>query len=94
MRVGIHGPQAHTTYEHTMNCLIQISRYKFSLILAGLTKALQRTNESVMMMNMRFSLLKYVGEILIRLKSSNFLSNSGRMVQSDKMNQNDATMIR
>lgn len=30
-----------------MNCLIQISRYKFSLILAGLTKALQRTSEAV-----------------------------------------------
>lgn len=47
VRVGIHGPQCRQNYEHTMNCLIQISRYKFSLILAGLTKALQRTNESV-----------------------------------------------
>lgn len=47
VRVGIHGPQARLNYEHTMTCLIQISRYKFSLILAGLTKALQRTSESV-----------------------------------------------
>lgn len=47
VRVGIHSPQARQNYEHTMTCLIQISRYKFSLILAGLTKALQRTNESV-----------------------------------------------
>lgn len=47
IRVGIHGPQARLNYEHTMSCLIQISRYKFSLILGGLTKALQRTSESV-----------------------------------------------
>lgn len=47
VRVGIHGPQARLNYEHTMTCLIQISRYKFSLILAGLTRALQRTSESV-----------------------------------------------
>ncbi|XP_031626332.1 neurofibromin isoform X2 [Contarinia nasturtii] len=46
VRVGIHSPQTRQNYEHTMTCLIQISRYKFSLILAGLTKALQRTNES------------------------------------------------
>lgn len=47
VRVGIHGPQARLNYEQTMTCLIEISRYKFSLILAGLTKALQRTSESV-----------------------------------------------
>lgn len=47
MRVGVHGPQARVNYEQIMTCLIQISRYKFSLILAGLTKALQRTTETV-----------------------------------------------
>lgn len=33
--------------EQNKECLIQISRYKFSLVISGLTKILQRVNESV-----------------------------------------------
>ena len=33
--------------EQNKECLIQISKYKFSLVISGLTKILQRVNESV-----------------------------------------------
>ncbi|RZF46611.1 hypothetical protein LSTR_LSTR002943 [Laodelphax striatellus] len=47
------GPQTCTSRmneEHSKQCLIQISRYRFSLVISGLTKILQRVNESFMMM--------------------------------------------
>ncbi|XP_035778220.1 neurofibromin-like isoform X7 [Anopheles albimanus] len=37
--------QARLSIDETMNCLIQISRYRFSLVISGLTKMLQRVNE-------------------------------------------------
>ncbi|XP_058454713.1 neurofibromin isoform X5 [Malaya genurostris] len=40
-----YGTQARLTIDQTMNCLIQISRYRFSLVISGLTKMLQRMNE-------------------------------------------------
>uniref|UniRef100_A0A2M4A6W8 Putative ras gtpase activating protein rasgap/neurofibromin n=1 Tax=Anopheles triannulatus TaxID=58253 RepID=A0A2M4A6W8_9DIPT len=36
---------ARLSIDETMNCLIQISRYRFSLVISGLTKMLQRVNE-------------------------------------------------
>lgn len=33
--------------EEIQQCLIQISRFRFSLVISGLTKILQRTNENV-----------------------------------------------
>ncbi|XP_058119474.1 neurofibromin isoform X2 [Anopheles coustani] len=44
-RTGPHGTQARLSIDETMNCLIQISRYRFSLVISGLTKMLQRVNE-------------------------------------------------
>ncbi|XP_053692656.1 neurofibromin isoform X2 [Sabethes cyaneus] len=44
-RTGPHGTQARLSIDQTMNCLIQISRYRFSLVISGLTKMLQRVNE-------------------------------------------------
>ncbi|XP_058119476.1 neurofibromin isoform X4 [Anopheles coustani] len=46
-RTGPHGTQARLSIDETMNCLIQISRYRFSLVISGLTKMLQRVNEIV-----------------------------------------------
>lgn len=44
-RTGPHGTQARVNHDQTMACLIQISRYRFSLVISGLTKMLQRVNE-------------------------------------------------
>ncbi|XP_055612148.1 neurofibromin isoform X5 [Uranotaenia lowii] len=44
-RTGPHGTQARLSIDQTMTCLIQISRYRFSLVISGLTKMLQRVNE-------------------------------------------------
>lgn len=78
-----------------MTCLIQISRYKFSLIIAGLTKALQRTNESVAyneLSNLQYLFnkthLKYPFHLF------NGLLSSGPLVQSNKLSPNDAITIR
>lgn len=46
-RTGPHGTQARLSIDQTMTCLIQISRYRFSLVISGLTKMLQRVNEIV-----------------------------------------------
>jgi len=46
-RTGPHGTQARLNQDQTMACLIQISRYRFSLVISGLTKMLQRVNEMV-----------------------------------------------
>lgn len=46
-RIGPHGTQARLNQDQTMACLIQISRYRFSLVISGLTKMLQRVNEMV-----------------------------------------------
>lgn len=81
IRVGIHGPQARLNYEHTMSCLIQISRYKFSLILGGLTKALQRTSESVSQQETRSKVID------CQLNSSvclQWLSGTVRQIDSER----------
>ena len=42
------GPQTHhsrTNVQQNKECLIQISKFKFSLVISGLTKILQRINE-------------------------------------------------
>lgn len=45
---GPHGVQSlRLIQDHTMNSLIQISRYKFSLVISGLTIILQRVKEIV-----------------------------------------------
>ncbi|XP_050067829.1 neurofibromin isoform X1 [Anopheles maculipalpis] len=49
-RTGPHGTQARLSIDETMNCLIQISRYRFSLVISGLTKMLQRVNEIFIML--------------------------------------------
>ena len=44
------GPQTtHARYnvEHNKDCLIYISHYRFSLVISGLTKILQKVNETV-----------------------------------------------
>lgn len=46
-RIGPHGTQARLNHDQTMACLIQISRYRFSLVISGLTKMLQRVNEMI-----------------------------------------------
>ncbi|XP_055848107.1 neurofibromin isoform X2 [Episyrphus balteatus] len=45
-KIGIYGTQARLSQDQLINCLIQISRYRFSLVISGLTKMLQRVNES------------------------------------------------
>uniref|UniRef100_A0A336KLD7 CSON013094 protein n=1 Tax=Culicoides sonorensis TaxID=179676 RepID=A0A336KLD7_CULSO len=44
-RTGPHGTQARLQIDQTMACLIQISKYRFSLIISNLTKMLQRVND-------------------------------------------------
>ncbi|XP_073824819.1 neurofibromin 1 isoform X6 [Musca autumnalis] len=43
---GPHGTQARMSQDQLVNCLIHISRYRFSLVISGLTKMLQRVNEA------------------------------------------------
>ena len=43
--------------EQNKECLIQISKYKFSLVISGLTKILQRVNESVSRQDRKLILL-------------------------------------
>ena len=46
-RTGPQTSHACQMVEQNKECLIQISKYKFSLVISGLTKILQRVNESV-----------------------------------------------
>ncbi|XP_055375510.1 neurofibromin [Condylostylus longicornis] len=46
-KIGLIGSQR-INQEQLVNCLIQISRYRFSLVISGLTKMLQRVNESAL----------------------------------------------
>lgn len=46
-RTGPQTSHARQMVEQNKECLIQISKYKFSLVISGLTKILQRVNESV-----------------------------------------------
>ncbi|KAM7364589.1 neurofibromin 1 isoform 1-T1 [Cochliomyia hominivorax] len=41
-----HGTQARMSQDQLVGCLIHISRYRFSLVISGLTKMLQRVNEA------------------------------------------------
>ncbi|XP_037822930.1 neurofibromin-like, partial [Lucilia sericata] len=43
---GPHGTQARMSQDQLVGCLIHISRYRFSLVISGLTKMLQRVNEA------------------------------------------------
>ncbi|XP_037923398.1 neurofibromin isoform X2 [Hermetia illucens] len=47
-KIGPHGTQARLNQDQLINCLIHISRYRFSLVIAGLTKMLQRVNETTL----------------------------------------------
>ncbi|XP_036229152.1 neurofibromin isoform X3 [Bactrocera oleae] len=47
-KIGLHGTQARLSQDQLTACLIQISRYRFSLVISGLTKMLQRVNEASM----------------------------------------------
>lgn len=46
-RVGVSSNNTHLNQAQTSASLIQISRYRFSLVIQGLTKHLQRVNELV-----------------------------------------------
>lgn len=46
-RTGPQTTHSRINVEQNKSCLIQISRYRFSLVISGLTKVLQRVNESV-----------------------------------------------
>ena len=48
-RTGPQTSHARQMVEQNKECLIQISKYKFSLVISGLTKILQRVNESVLL---------------------------------------------
>jgi len=49
-RTGPQTSHARQMVEQNKECLIQISKYKFSLVISGLTKILQRVNESVLLL--------------------------------------------
>ena len=46
-RTGPQTTHSRINEEQNKKCLIQISRYRFSLVISGLTKILQRVNEMV-----------------------------------------------
>lgn len=46
-KIGAYGTQARMSQDQLVACLIHISRYRFSLVISGLTKMLQRVNEAV-----------------------------------------------
>lgn len=50
-RTGATGSHKHLNQDQTSASLIQISRYRFSLVIQGLTKHLQRVNELVSVSN-------------------------------------------
>ncbi|XP_017855685.1 PREDICTED: neurofibromin isoform X1 [Drosophila arizonae] len=45
-KIGAYGTQARMSQDQLVTCLIHISRYRFSLVISGLTKMLQRVNEA------------------------------------------------
>ncbi|XP_053968460.1 neurofibromin isoform X3 [Anastrepha ludens] len=45
-KIGPHSTQARISQDQLSACLIHISRYRFSLVISGLTKMLQRVNET------------------------------------------------
>ncbi|XP_012162697.1 neurofibromin isoform X2 [Ceratitis capitata] len=47
-KIGLYGTQARISQDQLTACLIQISRYRFSLVISGLTKMLQRVNEAAL----------------------------------------------
>ncbi|XP_037955193.1 neurofibromin isoform X2 [Teleopsis dalmanni] len=47
-KIGSYGTQARISQDQLGACLIQISRYRFSLVISGLTKMLQRVNEAAL----------------------------------------------
>ncbi|XP_034140134.1 neurofibromin-like [Drosophila guanche] len=47
-RIGAYGTQARMSQDQLVACLIHISRYRFSLVISGLTKMLQRVNEAAL----------------------------------------------
>lgn len=44
-RSGLESPHSQVNGKRSKKCLIEISRYRFSLVISGLTKILQRVNE-------------------------------------------------
>ena len=44
-RTGPQSQHSRSNVEQNKECLIKISKYKFSLVLTGLTKILQKANE-------------------------------------------------
>lgn len=44
-RSGPESPHSRVNEKRSKKCLIEISRYRFSLVISGLTKMLQRVNE-------------------------------------------------
>jgi len=44
-RSGLESPHSQVNGKRSKRCLIEISRYRFSLVISGLTKILQRVNE-------------------------------------------------
>ncbi|EDW66990.2 uncharacterized protein Dvir_GJ23901 [Drosophila virilis] len=47
-KIGAYGTQARMSQDQLVACLIHISRYRFSLVISGLTKMLQRVNEAAL----------------------------------------------
>lgn len=45
-RSGPQSPQSLVNEERNMKCLIEISQYRFSLVISGLLKVLQRVNDT------------------------------------------------
>lgn len=64
-RIGAYGTQARMSQDQLVACLIHISRYRFSLVISGLTKMLQRVNEAVSTTKINYTEL---GSIILQKK--------------------------
>jgi len=67
-RTGPQTSHARQMVEQNKECLIQISKYKFSLVISGLTKILQRVNESCVLI--AFENREHMGQTMKRIITS------------------------